>query len=192
MTHEVKHQMGNAQGFELADIRGDVVCGAVKGPPFGACCLLQAIVGEAIHNIELLQRPPFDLGEGCQSFQPGLYLFCSSQGELGIGGNWVPAIGIAGGALQGAAALTPDPDGRMGVLHRFGEKIEIVKLTVLSLERRVRARPRLERRQARDLSHRLNGFLPLRCTCGLEIKVPPDYERNEIRCVRCGSVLPVG
>src|SRR5713101_5254457 len=85
--------------------------------------------------------PTFDLGEGCQPCQPGLSLFRSGHGELGIGGNGVPPIGIAGGALQGAAALTPDPDGRMGVLHGFGEKIEIVKLTVLSLERRVLARP---------------------------------------------------
>jgi heat shock protein HtpX len=53
------------------------------------------------------------------------------------------------------------------------------------------AGPVEERRQVRDLSHRMNGYLRLRCTCGLEIKVPPDYERNEIRCVRCGSVLPV-
>ena len=53
MTHEVKHEVGHPQGFEVADIRGDGVCRAVKGPPFGACCLLQAILVYTIKFITI-------------------------------------------------------------------------------------------------------------------------------------------
>src|SRR5207249_1426493 len=47
------------------------------------------------------------------------------------------------------------------------------------------------RRDTRDQAYRVHGYLPVRCNCGLEINVPEGYERNEIRCIRCGSVLPV-
>ena len=43
----------------------------------------------------------------------------------------------------------------------------------------------------RSISHRLHGYLRLPCACGLEISVPEGYEQDSIRCVRCGSVLPI-
>ena len=46
-------------------------------------------------------------------------------------------------------------------------------------------------RDVRDLSRRSLGYLRLRCNCGLEISVPEGYEQSTIRCVRCGSVLPI-
>ena len=47
------------------------------------------------------------------------------------------------------------------------------------------------RRNVRDLTYRLNGYLPLHCSCGLDISVPERYERDEIRCIRCGTVLRI-
>ncbi|MBM3861250.1 MAG: M48 family metallopeptidase [Verrucomicrobia bacterium] len=41
------------------------------------------------------------------------------------------------------------------------------------------------------ISHRAMGYLRLRCNCGLEISVPEGYDQNTIRCIRCGSVLPI-
>ena len=47
------------------------------------------------------------------------------------------------------------------------------------------------RRDTREQAYRAHGYLPVRCNCGLEINVPEGYEQDTIRCVRCGSVLPV-
>jgi heat shock protein HtpX len=47
------------------------------------------------------------------------------------------------------------------------------------------------RHDAGALAYRAHGYLKLHCHCGLEINVPQGYERNEIRCIRCGSILPV-
>jgi heat shock protein HtpX len=47
------------------------------------------------------------------------------------------------------------------------------------------------RQDSHDLARRSAGYLRLRCNCGLEISVPEGYEQDEIRCFRCGSVLPI-
>lgn len=47
----------------------------------------------------------------------------------------------------------------------------------------------LNPRDIRSVTHRLDGYLALNCSCGLITRVPERYERNEIHCVRCGSVL---
>jgi heat shock protein HtpX len=51
--------------------------------------------------------------------------------------------------------------------------------------------PVLDRVNVRATIRRSIGYAHVRCTCGLEIGVPPGYERKEIRCVRCGAVWPV-
>jgi len=45
--------------------------------------------------------------------------------------------------------------------------------------------------QLRAMTHRLDGYVPVQCSCGLTTKVPMGYESNEVHCVRCGSVLAV-
>lgn len=47
------------------------------------------------------------------------------------------------------------------------------------------------RQDTHDLAHRSSGYLRLHCNCGLEISVPEGYEQDTIRCIRCGSVLPI-
>jgi len=47
------------------------------------------------------------------------------------------------------------------------------------------------RRDTRVQAYRAHGYLSVHCNCGLEIQVPEGYERDTIRCIRCGSVLPV-
>ncbi len=47
------------------------------------------------------------------------------------------------------------------------------------------------RRSVTHLTQRLNGYLPIQCGCGLRVSVPEQYEQNELRCIRCGSVLPI-
>lgn len=47
------------------------------------------------------------------------------------------------------------------------------------------------RRNIRELTYWQHGYLKLHCPCGLQVSVPERYERNEINCLRCGSVLPL-
>jgi heat shock protein HtpX len=47
------------------------------------------------------------------------------------------------------------------------------------------------RQDAHNVVRRTAGYLRLRCNCGLEISVPEGYDQDEIRCFRCGSVLPI-
>lgn len=53
------------------------------------------------------------------------------------------------------------------------------------------AGPILTRQDTRQTSQRQAGYLQATCSCGLQTSVPEGYERNDIRCVRCGSILPV-
>ncbi|MFO8006362.1 MAG: M48 family metallopeptidase [Candidatus Brocadiia bacterium] len=46
-------------------------------------------------------------------------------------------------------------------------------------------------REVVDILHRLNGMLFLSCVCGLRTKVPEGFEQDEIRCPRCGRVVPL-
>jgi len=43
----------------------------------------------------------------------------------------------------------------------------------------------------KSISNRAMGYLRLRCHCGLEVSIPEGYDQNSIRCIRCGSELPI-
>src|ERR1017187_9059658 len=47
------------------------------------------------------------------------------------------------------------------------------------------------RQDAHDVARRPSGYMRVRCDCGLEISVPEGYEQDSIRCIRCGSILPI-
>jgi heat shock protein HtpX len=44
------------------------------------------------------------------------------------------------------------------------------------------------KREVGDLMMKLNDFLFINCTCGIKIKVPPDYKSNSITCPKCGRI----
>lgn len=46
--------------------------------------------------------------------------------------------------------------------------------------------PQRNWRHARDTVHRVSGYGSITCSCGVKIKIPPDFERKEIKCPRCG------
>ncbi|MCK5808658.1 M48 family metallopeptidase [bacterium] len=46
-------------------------------------------------------------------------------------------------------------------------------------------------REVGDLLMAANGFYFLPCSCGLNIKVPPEMEKKHIQCPRCGTALTV-
>ena len=53
------------------------------------------------------------------------------------------------------------------------------------------AGPIQTRQDAQDVARRASGYMRLKCNCGLEISVPEGYEQDSIRCIRCGSILPI-
>jgi heat shock protein HtpX len=51
--------------------------------------------------------------------------------------------------------------------------------------------PVLSRRDTHDTVHRRQGYLPVRCNCGVELSVPENFQGSEVKCLRCGSALPL-
>jgi heat shock protein HtpX len=47
------------------------------------------------------------------------------------------------------------------------------------------------RQDTHRLARRTSGYLSVHCNCGLDISIPEGYEQDTIRCIRCGSVLPI-
>ncbi len=48
-------------------------------------------------------------------------------------------------------------------------------------------------RQAKDILHKTAGYAIISCACGLNLKIPPDFGQNKVRCPRCGTTheIPV-
>ncbi len=51
--------------------------------------------------------------------------------------------------------------------------------------------PIATRRDINDLLRAVNGFLFLSCSCGLKMKIPPDFGKDSITCPRCNQVNKV-
>ncbi len=46
-------------------------------------------------------------------------------------------------------------------------------------------------RQAGDLVRTLNQFTFVTCSCGLKMKVPPDFKWDKVKCPRCGQISDI-
>ncbi|MDP2362848.1 MAG: M48 family metallopeptidase [Ignavibacteria bacterium] len=44
------------------------------------------------------------------------------------------------------------------------------------------------KREVGDLMMKLNDFRFVNCTCGMKLKIPPDYKSNSITCPKCGRI----
>jgi len=44
------------------------------------------------------------------------------------------------------------------------------------------------KREVGDLMMKLNDFLFINCTCGIKLKVPPDFKSDSISCPKCGRI----
>jgi heat shock protein HtpX len=47
------------------------------------------------------------------------------------------------------------------------------------------------KRETGDIMMKVNDYSFVDCTCGLKIKIPPDYTKSELFCPRCGRKHPV-
>jgi len=67
---------------------------------------------------------------------------------------------------------------------------------VVPMRRAFREKQKTQRRKKEvrdigDLIRAMNKYAFLACVCGLKIKVPPDFEKPQISCPRCGRELAV-
>ncbi len=44
------------------------------------------------------------------------------------------------------------------------------------------------KRDVNDLLRAVNGFLFISCSCGLKMKIPPDFAKDSIQCPRCNQI----
>ena len=51
--------------------------------------------------------------------------------------------------------------------------------------------PRERTREAVDMLHRTAGMLMYQCACGLKIKIPPGYKKDEVKCPSCSRTSPI-
>jgi len=74
---------------------------------------------------------------------------------------------------------------------RTSAPIPIRKPTVDKKEERSK---KTQKRNLGDLMRALNQYLFLICVCGLKIKIPPNFAKNQITCPKCGRTLeiPIG
>jgi heat shock protein HtpX len=79
---------------------------------------------------------------------------------------------VKGKGVIGAATLRSDEELEMRGLQSERGRVDVKKQT----------------RDATDILHKLNGFLFIPCSCGLQIKVPPTFSRNELKCPKCGAL----
>ena len=45
--------------------------------------------------------------------------------------------------------------------------------------------------QVGDIMRKVNGFAFLACLCGLNLKIPPNFKADTVRCPRCRRTLDI-
>jgi heat shock protein HtpX len=63
----------------------------------------------------------------------------------------------------------------------FGLKAIVPGSAAIGLEKETK-------REMGDIMMKVNDYSFVNCVCGLKIKIPPDFSKNEITCPRCGRV----
>jgi heat shock protein HtpX len=53
------------------------------------------------------------------------------------------------------------------------------------------ATARQRQRDTGDMLRRMNNFKFINCDCGIRIKLPPEYNKPKVKCVRCGKIHDV-
>lgn len=47
------------------------------------------------------------------------------------------------------------------------------------------------RQEAKATVQRKAGYLAVQCDCGMEMRIPPAFENEEVVCIRCGAKIPL-
>jgi len=86
---------------------------------------------------------------------------------------WEKVDGKAAGRLPASALAMAPPEGAAAVREP-------------SAPEPVQAK-RHRMREAGDMVRKAHGFTVIDCSCGLRLKVPPDYHQNRVKCPKCGA-----
>ena len=68
-------------------------------------------------------------------------------------------------------------------------KDESVQIRSASQQQAVSARN--QHRNISDIMQQTAGFRFVNCSCGLKLKIPPNFKTARVQCPRCGQVLPI-
>ena len=68
---------------------------------------------------------------------------------------------------------------------------ETVELRQGTSEKASRKQSRKQARQVGDIMRKVNQFAFISCTCGLKMKIPPNFKSTKISCPRCGVISPI-
>lgn len=77
------------------------------------------------------------------------------------GGSVIPASALAGASAVGLRPAEPEP----GKMERV--------------------------RETSDLMWRMNNYKTINCDCGTKLKVPPRFQKANVRCPHCGRINPL-
>jgi len=62
---------------------------------------------------------------------------------------------------------------------------EAIALRQASAEAKKKQRLESQLHQVGDIMRKVNGFVFLRCVCGLKVKIPPNFKSDKVVCPRC-------
>ena len=82
-----------------------------------------------------------------------------------------------------------DVTGKKNVSAGLSQTQEDIPLRQASEETMKKQTIENQTRQVGDIMRQVNGFAFLTCSCGLKLKVPPDYKGNKVGCPRCRNIL---
>ncbi len=68
---------------------------------------------------------------------------------------------------------------------------EDIQLRQASAEAKKQQRLQTQTRQVGDIMRKVNGFLFLTCTCGLKLKIPPNFKNKNVTCPRCNNTITI-
>ena len=76
-------------------------------------------------------------------------------------------------------------------LHRdHGEHREKIGIREKGTEEKSASKKKTQR-ELGDLMMNVNGYVFLACVCGLKLKFPPDFNKPQVKCPKCGRVHEV-
>ncbi|MHC4194390.1 MAG: M48 family metallopeptidase, partial [Planctomycetota bacterium] len=97
-----------------------------------------------------------------------------------------------GASFKNYSASYSDTTGRKTIvpLTALTEK-EDIELRQAAAEVKKKQQQKNQLHQVGDIMRRVNGFLFLSCTCGLKLKIPPNFKAGSVTCPKCSKHLPL-
>ncbi len=95
-------------------------------------------------------------------------------------------------AMGGGAGLAAYEEAYEKTLHKglFGSR-SLAEAPAVEVRKGSDEGPIESRQDTKATVQRKAGYLAVQCDCGMEMRVPPVFENEEVVCIRCGSKIPL-